>query len=62
MPKWIVTTTITTARAYAVEAETGDAAKLHFVADSDACQLIKQECVNEVIVGVTPDVDPSASA
>jgi len=62
MPKFIITTKVTVTRTYSAQADSADAAKLQFIADTGACELLSDEDVSEVIVGVAPDFDESASA
>lgn len=60
--KWIITTSVIGTRTYVVEADSKDAARLHFVAESAACRLVSQEDDNEEVLGIAPDFEKSASA
>jgi hypothetical protein len=55
MPKYIITTRATVTRTYTVTADSEDAAKLNYIAESGACELVGDEDDNEVIVGVAED-------
>lgn len=62
MPKFIITTKATVTRTYVVTADGADAAKLAFVAQTGDHELLSDEDASEVVVGVAPDFDRSASA
>lgn len=62
MPRFIITTKATVTRTYVANAESPDHAKLDFMTGDGDCRPLSDEDVAEVIVGVAPDFEKSASA